>query len=152
MPYQNVWNNQCKKSKYYFNDESIFAFFLFLGKIISGYIIKVILKFTSRNQSKLDNKIIQAFQKPLRYFIIFFGSYLALIYLPLSTAQDLFVYKIFRTAIIILLAWGFYELAGTHSAISDEMKAKLKIDDILLLPRVVSQKILNFQALKGQFY
>jgi MscS family membrane protein len=110
----------------------IFALFLLLGKIISGYIIKIILKFTSRNQSHLDNKIIQAFQKPLRYFIIFLGTYLALIYLPLSTAQDLFVYKIFRSAIIILLAWGFYELAGTHSAMSDEMKTKLKIDDILL--------------------
>lgn len=110
----------------------IFGLFLLLGKIMSKYIINIILKFTSHNKSQLNNRIILAFQKPLRYFIIFLGTYLALEYLPLSTAQDLFVYKVFRSAIVILLAWGIYELAGTHSAISNEMRAKLKIDDILL--------------------
>jgi len=110
----------------------IFIFFLLLGNILSNYIIKIIIKFTSRDPSNMNNKIAQSFQKPLRYFIVILGTYWALRYLPLSTSQDIFIYKIFRSSIIILIAWGFYELVGIHSAISDELKAKLKIDDILI--------------------
>jgi len=110
----------------------IFLFFLLLGKFISFYIIKIILKLTSRDPSNLQNKIIQSFQNPLHYFIIILGTYWALRYLPLSAAQDIFIYKIFRCAIIILIAWGFYELAGIHSSISNQIKAKYKIDDILI--------------------
>lgn len=110
----------------------VFLCFLLLGRMISTLVIKLILTFTSRDPSNLNNKIIQSFQKPLRYFIIILGSYWALQYLPLSAAQDIFIYKIFRSAIIILLAWGFYELVGIQSAIADEIKAKFKVDDILI--------------------
>jgi MscS family membrane protein len=110
----------------------IFIFFLLLGNILSNYIIKIIVRLTSRDPSNMNNKIAQSFQKPLRYFIVILGTYWALRYLPLSAAQNIFIYKIFRSSIIILIAWGFYELVGIHSAISDEIKAKLKIDDILI--------------------
>ncbi len=110
----------------------IFVVFLLLGNILSTFIIKIIMKFTSRDPSNMNNKILQSFQKPLRYFIVILGTYWALCYLPLSVSQDMFIYKIFRSSIIIIIAWGFYELGGSHSAISDEIKNKLKIDDILI--------------------
>ncbi len=110
----------------------IFIFFLLLGNILSKYIIKVISKLTSHGPSNLNNKIAQSFQKPLRYFIVILGTYWALKYLSLSAAQNIFIDKVFRSTIIILIAWGFYELVGIHSAISDEFKAKFKIDDILI--------------------
>jgi MscS family membrane protein len=110
----------------------IFLFFLSLGNILSKYIIKIITKLTSHDPSNLNNKIAQSFQKPLRYFIIILGTYWALRYLPLTSAQDIYIHKLFRSAIIIIIAWGFYELVGIHSVISNEFKAKHNIDDILI--------------------
>ncbi|HPF20936.1 MAG TPA: mechanosensitive ion channel family protein [Syntrophomonas sp.] len=110
----------------------IFIFFLVLGKFISTTIISAVLKLVSRDSTNLNNRIIQSFQKPLRYLIIILGTYWALLYLPLTPVHDIFVGKLFRCAIIIMLAWGFYELAGTHSTISDEIKSRFKLDDILL--------------------
>jgi MscS family membrane protein len=109
----------------------IFVFFLVLGKSISNTIISAVIKLVSRDSANLNNRIIQSFQKPLRYFIIILGTYWALLYLPLTPVQDIFVGKLFRCAIIILLAWGFYGLVGTQSNISDEIKARFKLDDIL---------------------
>ncbi len=97
----------------------------------SAILIISVIKLVSRDSANLNNRIIQSFQKPLRYFIIILGTYWALLYLPLTPVQDIFVGKLFRCAIIILLAWGFYGLVGTQSNISDEIKARFKLDDIL---------------------
>lgn len=111
----------------------IFLLFLLLGKLLSVVIIKLVLKLTSRDPSNLQsNSAALSFQKPLRYFIVILGTYWALQYLPLTPVQDVFIGKMFRSAIIILMAWGFYELVGIQSTMADGIKARLKLDDILI--------------------
>lgn len=106
--------------------------FYFLSKWLTRYLFEFILKITARTKSELDDKLILAFKHPTRYFILLLGIYLALNYLPLNPAMDVFVYKVFRSVIVLLIAWGVYDLAGNNSFLSLEMKEKLKIDDILV--------------------
>ncbi len=111
---------------------SILLFFILLRKIFTRYIVTFILNRNSRSKFKLNDKLLLAFEKPLRALFLLFGSYLALRYLTLNPAIDYFINKVFRSFVIILLAWGIYDLAGNNSFLSDEMKENLKIDSILV--------------------
>ncbi len=107
---------------------SIILAFLLLRRLFTTLIIKI----TFLSNSKLADNLIRAFEKPLRNLFVVIGIYLALRYLPLSIAQDLFIYKVFRSFFIFLIFWGVYDLAGTNSVLSDEVKEKLKFDNILI--------------------
>lgn len=110
----------------------IFLLFLLLRKIFTRYIFGFILNLSSRSKFELNDKLLLAFERPLRTFFLLIGSYLALRYLPLNISADVLVTKMFRSIFIILITWGIYNLAGNNSFLSDEMKEKLKIDSILI--------------------
>lgn len=110
----------------------IFLLFLLLRKIFTRYIFKFVLNLCSRSKFKLNDKLLLAFEKPLRSFFLIFGGYLAMKFLPLGPAADLFINKLFRSFFILLIAWGIYNLAGNNSFLSDEIKEKLKLDSILI--------------------
>jgi len=106
----------------------IFLFFLILRKIFANLIIRI----ASLSKSEVLDHSIRSFELPLRYLFILIGAYMALIYLPLNPFQDVFINKIFRSGVIILITWGIYHLVGTNSVFSDEAKEKLKFDNILI--------------------
>lgn len=108
----------------------IFLVFFLGNKIITRYLSRLILLVTTKSETTA--RVVTAFQKPLHTFFIILGLYIALTYLSVSPAQELFILKLFRSAGIILVAWGFYDLASTESLLSDEFKEKLNIDKILL--------------------
>lgn len=110
----------------------IFLFFLLLRKIFTRYVFSFILNLSSRSKFQLNEKLLKAFENPLRAFFLVIGTYFALLYLPLPITADAFMNKAFRSFMIILIAWGVYELAGNNSFLSDEMKEKMKIDSILI--------------------
>lgn len=118
--------------RYFLGAAGIFLLFLLCRKIFTRYIFSFILNFSSRSKFELNDKLLLAFEKPLRTFFLLIGAYLALRYLPLTISADAFINKMFRSLLIILIAWGLYELAGNNSFFSDEMKEKLKIDSILI--------------------
>jgi len=110
----------------------IFLLFLWLRKIFAGYIYNIILKITQRTATPLDDQILKALEKPLQNFFIVFGIYLALSVLPLSQAQDILVLKVFRSSIVILIAWALYILVSSESIIFDQFRAKLDANNILI--------------------
>lgn len=118
--------------RYFLGAAGIFLLFLLFRKIFTRYIFSFILNLRSRSKFELNDKLLLAFERPLRTFFLLIGAYLALRYLPLSIFADVFINKMFRSLLIILIAWGLYELAGNNSFFSDEMKEKLKIDSILI--------------------
>ncbi|EOD00439.1 mechanosensitive ion channel family protein [Caldisalinibacter kiritimatiensis] len=102
----------------------IFLFFTILRRIFSKYIIKLISLFTSKTKSQVDDDILRAFQRPLASFIAILGIYLALMYLPLSQAANITITKFFRAYIIIMIAWGLYNLEGTYIILHEKMQSK----------------------------
>lgn len=111
---------------------AILLLFLLLRKIFTRYIFAFFLNLSSHSRFELNDKLLLAFERPLRALLLLIGIYFALRYLPLNQAIDVFVNKMLRSFIIVLIAWGLYDLAGNNSFLSDEMKEKLKIDSILI--------------------
>ncbi|MBC7076248.1 MAG: mechanosensitive ion channel family protein [Syntrophomonadaceae bacterium] len=110
----------------------IFLLFLLMRKVFTGYIFRWILAHVSRSNAVLAEKILLSFEKPVRIFFIILGFYFALRYLPLGDLHDEMVSKLFRSAVIVLITWGLYDLCGSHSVLSEEIREKLKIDNILI--------------------
>lgn len=110
----------------------IFLVFLLLRKVFTRYIFTWLQKLTSRTTSELDDKLLLAGEKPARVLFVILGLYLALLYLPLSPALDVFFSRVFRSLLVILIAWGFYDLCGRNSLLSEELKDKLNMDTMLI--------------------
>lgn len=110
----------------------IFLLFLVLRNIFTRYILKFITKITTRTKSDLDDKLLLAFDKPLKLLFVVLGVYLALMYLPLSAENNLRIISLFRSALVIIIAWGLYELTGSGSLLSEELQEKFKVDHILV--------------------
>jgi MscS family membrane protein len=102
----------------------IFFTFLILGKIFTRYILRVVLRFTNKTKSNLDDEILNAFQKPIKSFTMILGLYLALIYLPLSKNVYITISKLFRASVIIMITWGLYNLEGTFITLHEKMESK----------------------------
>lgn len=113
----------------------IFSLFMVLRKVITGYIFNLILKYSLKRNTMLDKDLLLAFEGPLRFFFIALGLYAALIYLPLSTAQDLLAAKVFRSVIIVLMALGLYNLVDANSVIFKKIQSTFDINlDQILIP------------------
>ena len=110
----------------------ILLFFLLLRKIFTRYIFHWILKFMVKTDIQLMENMLKAFERPLRTLFIILGIYFALKFLPLSLSQDQSVSKIFRSAIIVLISWGLYDLCASRAILSEEIQRRLNVDKILL--------------------
>jgi MscS family membrane protein len=112
---------------------AIFLFFLFLRKFLAKKISQLLLKISKRTSTCLDDQLVKAFEVPLQIFFTILGLYLALAYLPLRPQQDLAVLKLFRSSIIILLAFGFYRFVGNDLFCREiENRFNLHLDKILV--------------------
>ncbi|MTI47708.1 MAG: mechanosensitive ion channel family protein [Firmicutes bacterium] len=121
----------------------IFIAFLILRKVLTKYISRIILKFVSNTKSEIDDDIFRAFDKPVKGLFTILGLYLSLTYLPLSISINEVITKLFRSGIVILLAWGFYNLEGTYSILHEKMKDKLNIKANKIVKPFLS-KVLRF--------
>lgn len=106
----------------------IFLFFVVLRKIFSSYVYPWIMKMAEKTEIELDEKIWDAFEKPLNALFLILGVFFALRYLPLSAEFDLMLTKFFRSALIIIVTWGFYSLSGSHSSLAEELRTRLNLD------------------------
>jgi len=105
----------------------VFLLALLVRKIFTRFIIVLMYKMTYRTQTGVDSAIVSAFENPLRALIVIIGIFLALAYLSLPPAVMGVVSHLLRSAIIILIAWGFYNLAGVD--LIKEFSEKLRLDN-----------------------
>jgi MscS family membrane protein len=107
----------------------IFLAFLLVRGLFTGFVFRIISNFSAKTKTEVDNYILQAFENPLRAFIVIIGVYLSLTYLPLNDYQQLLLVQFFRSALIVLTAWGAYNLTDNyaHKIIGE----KFKLDQIL---------------------
>lgn len=104
-------------------------------RVITRFVSRLLLRITSRTKTNFDNHLAEAFESSLRHFWVLLGIYFALAYLPLSPGQDLLLSRFFRSSIIILIAMGFYNLAGRCGELCDDLGNVFGINvDRILIP------------------
>lgn len=113
----------------------IFLFFILLRKLFTTYIFNLVLRLFNRTNTEADQKVLLAFEGPMRAFFVVLGIYAALIYLPLEEAREQVFTRLFRTAIIILITWGLYNLQAVHSILFKKFQEKFGVEvDKILFP------------------
>ncbi|MDD2433161.1 MAG: mechanosensitive ion channel family protein [Clostridia bacterium] len=111
----------------------VFSFFWLLRNVFTEVILKLILKIFSKTHGHFIKKILSAFKKPLRFFFVFLGLYLALYCFPLQLEQQLLISKLFRSILIFLITWGLYNLSDVNSILFKKLqeKANIEVDKVL---------------------
>lgn len=114
---------------------AVFVLFLALRKIFTKYMLKFVIKLTKKTPTEFLSYFVLSFEKPLRWFFIVFGSYLALKYLPFELMEAATLVRLFRSSIILLLSWGFYHFASISPTLLSNLAEKMNIHiDKLVVP------------------
>ncbi|RXI98584.1 mechanosensitive ion channel family protein [Anaerobacillus alkaliphilus] len=121
----------------------IFVFFLLLRKLFTKYVFRLIIRMSKKSPTALFTNVFLAFEKPLRWFFVFLGLYLAINALPYEHGFEARITQMYRTLIIVLITSGLYNLASTSSPIFEKVGKKLHLEvDKILIP--VLSKLLRF--------
>ncbi|SDY79115.1 MscS family membrane protein [Evansella caseinilytica] len=112
----------------------IVILFHIFRSIFTRYILKLVIRLSKKAPTDVVTNILLAFEQPIRVFFTFIGFYFAYQYLPFPEKYDDTALTVLRSFVIILTAWGLYNLAAASSAIFMKVgeHLKLEIDDILL--------------------
>jgi len=115
----------------------IFFLFMVIRKIFTGYILKILIKISSKTKTQLNTKIIEAFQEPIRSIFIVIGVYLAILFLgrgfSYDFSQSILLKHMINSVLIILVSWGCLNLTEEHSLLYEELSDKFnfKLDKIV---------------------
>ena len=110
--------------------------FLFLGlkHLISKVFIDVFVKkFTKKTKTDIDDRIVEAIQKPIELLIVVIGAFLASSVIQFDPAASNFINHVLRSLIVFSFFWGTYrvseQMAEIFAALAN--KSETKIDDVL---------------------
>lgn len=112
----------------------VFLAFLLLRRLFSKYVIKLILKFSKKVDSKFFTNIFVAFDRPLQWLFIVLGLYVALAYYPYFNHTEPIIIKWLKSILVILVTWGLVNLVSTSSNLFKFINEKTNIvlDEILI--------------------
>lgn len=113
---------------------AIFLFFLLLHRIFAKYVLRFLRRFSKRINSQFLPKLFTAFERPLFWFFVILGLYMAIIYYPyFDHTQALFI-KILKSFFVIVVTWGLLNLMSSSSHFFQFIneKTNVHLDDILI--------------------
>lgn len=116
---------------------AIFFLCLVLRAVLTKYILKLLTSIIPKSKMEIDKKIMEAFQKPMKAFFIVLGIYFIIIFFGNAFLYDLsknmFIKHLFSSLVIILAAWGCYNLTTEHSLLYEELfnNINFKVDKIV---------------------
>lgn len=84
----------------------IFLLFVFFRKIFTSFIVKLLEKFIKNTSTKIDDKIMNILNGPLRFAIIVLGFYFSLKYLQIDLKL---VNELFKTFVVYIIFWVLYD-------------------------------------------
>jgi len=113
---------------------AIFILFLLLGKLFSRYVIRLIDRLTAKTKTSLDDFLVSAFKRPVEASFLLLGLYASLSYLDVDISRVLILSRFFRSMVVILIAWGLFNLLSDYDLLGEEIQTKLnlKVDTILV--------------------
>ena len=114
---------------------ALFVFFIFLAtkRFITEIVFKLILKAFSHPHLEFAEKILDSFKKPMQFFFVIMGFYLAIKCFPLSLENQILFSKLFRTVLVLLITWGLYNIFEVNSVLFKKVqeKANIQLDKLL---------------------
>ena len=127
---------------------SIFFFFLFLRGMFAKFVVKRLEKYVSKSSNKFDNSLVSSMEGPAKFFPIVIGFFISTTYLTLEGDGIIFIDKVNRSLITILIFWTFHQAIGPLSVIIKsvgELLSKDLIDWIIKALKILIL-ILGFAA------
>lgn len=124
------------------------SFLIFVAVLVAkGFLTRscywLVVKIFPSAREDIADTYFPAFEKPLTALLVSLGVYGAISYLPLNPEQMMVLTRLFRSLLVIVVAWGFYNLTGGYSSFLKIFGRKLNIDiDEILIPFV--SKTLRF--------
>ncbi|QKS71589.1 mechanosensitive ion channel family protein [Paenalkalicoccus suaedae] len=121
----------------------IFFLFLVFRKLFTTYVFKMIVSLSRKIPTDLITNILLAFERPMRSFMVFIGLFIAFVYFPLPDTYQAIFTQIFRSIIIVHVAWGLFNLASSSSSILTSVGKRFDVaEDDILMPFV--SKLIRF--------
>lgn len=105
--------------------------FLVLKKLFIGQVFRFFRFLSSKTRTTLDNKIVEAFEKPLSFLFICLGFFLATVVIPFPNEVSTVFFLIFRSVVIMSISWGLYNLAS-ETFLLEAFTRKFELDRILV--------------------
>lgn len=112
----------------------VFFIFLLFRKIFSKYVFTLLLKISRKAPKDFLSHVFLSFEKPVQWLFIVIGIHIAAQYYPGFDVSNLLYQKVMSSSIIILLAWGLFNLSSASSLMLTRMNKKYnaEIDEILI--------------------
>jgi len=123
------WNTYLKEYTYAL---AVILIFYLLSRIFSRYLLRLVACLTRKTSSDVDDKLVAAFKDPLARLIVFTGFYLAGLRLLESPVYLLFMHRLFRSIIIIMIAKGLYNLVSNTSGLLLRIGSTYDLDKLFL--------------------
>ncbi len=103
---------------------------LMIRSLVTGIIFNIVLRLTSKTKTGVDSALVYASEGPFRKLIVITGLYIALAYLGLPESVMDVINTLFRSAIIILISSGFYNLVGGPAV--TEIGVRLEVEKTIV--------------------
>ncbi len=104
---------------------------ILIFKILSASVAYIIIKMFNLKKNKKEIKQ-NSFYKPIKWFIVLMGVYIAIYILKIPEEIMQKVNKLFRIATILLVANGFANIINIQSSVFTKIKEKFHTDDTLV--------------------
>jgi len=112
----------------------LLSFYIF-KKFFIKYIFKLLLKLTSKTQTRLDEKLLFAFEKPLKSSIMVIGVFFSAKFFASQFQYGVatIYINLLRSTLISLFSWGLYNLTKEDSLLFYKLQEKynFSIDKII---------------------
>lgn len=110
----------------------IIVIFCILGLIFAKYVVRFLIFLTKKTATDYDTKIVMAFKGPLTWLIILTGLYLAGLRLLENVTYIVFLSRLFRSAVIILISHGLYNVVSSTSGLLLKIGSAYDLDKLFL--------------------
>ncbi|MCM3116495.1 mechanosensitive ion channel family protein [Neobacillus sp. MER 74] len=112
----------------------ILVLFILFRNLFTKYVFQLIVKLSRKTPTDVFTKICLGFERPLGWFFIIVGLYLAMDYFPFIEQHNTLFLKFLRSMVIVLITWGLFNLSSPTEGILISVNQKInnKIDLILL--------------------
>lgn len=112
----------------------VFLLFLLFRKIFAKYIFRIIMRLINKTKISFLANFFRSFQKPAEWLFVIIGIYVAFRVYPYINHEKEWFSVLMKSSIIILIAWGLFNLSSTSSTFFRRIneKTNIKIDEILI--------------------
>lgn len=106
---------------------AIIVIFFVISQLFTRYFLKLMTKIATKTKSRVDDAIVNSFQKPVELFLTSTGFYLGLTYLSLPGSWIHLITEFYRTLIIIFIGWGFFLFSNAIGLFFNHIGNRLNI-------------------------